>query len=212
MRVLLSWSGGKDSALAFLRLREMGHDVALVHATDAATRRDRAHGVPDYVVQEQAAALGARLHLRASDVAGYEGALLDALREAAPDAVAFGDVDFAPHRAWGEALAAKAGVDAVWPLWNQPTRDVAREAVDRGLRAVVVACRPPLDPALLGRFLDHDLLAEIEAAGADPAGERGEYHTLVVDGPPFRRRVDVMAGEVRPHGDGWRLDLGLRGC
>jgi uncharacterized protein (TIGR00290 family) len=211
VKVALSWSGGKDSALALAGLRAEGHVVTLVHLTDADSRRDRAHGVPDFLIQEQAAALGLPLHLGASDVRGYEAVFLDALREVAPDAVAFGDIDFVPHREWGEALARKAGVRALWPLWGMPTRAVAEEAV-KTMRAFVVACRPPLDATFLGRFLDEELLRDVEARGADPAGERGEYHTFVVEGPGFRRRVEATAGDVAPLGDGWRLDVGLRGC
>lgn len=212
LRVALSWSGGKDSALALARLLEAGHEVALVHLTDAATRRDRAHGVPDFLVEEQAAALALPLHLGASEVAGYEAELARLLREAAPEAVAFGDIRLAEHRAWGERLAARLGLAAMFPLWGEPPGAPARESVARGFRAFVTACRPPLDPSFLGRFLDADLLADMPRTGADPDGENGEYHTLVVDGPPFRRRVDAMAGDVVPDRDGWRLELGLRGC
>lgn len=214
MRVALSWSGGKDGALALARLREHGHDVTLVHLTDAATRRDRAHGVPDFLVQEQAACMGARLHLDASDVAGYERALLAALRTLAPEAVAFGDIHLEAHRAWGERVARAAGVDAMFPLWGMPTEDVVDEALRRGIRAFVVAARAPLDASFLGRFLDADLAADVRARGGDVAGEDGCYHTFVVDGPSFRRRVEATAGAVReaPEIDGWQLDLGLRGC
>ena len=212
VRVVLSWSGGKDSALALARLRDEGHDVTLLHLTDAATRRDRAHGVPDFLVEEQAACLGLPLALRASDAAGYEAAFLGALRDLAPDAVAFGDVDFEPHRAWGEKVALQAGVDAVWPLWGLPTRQVVEECLARGVRAFVTACRPPLDASFLGRFVEPALVDLLVARGADPAGERGEYHTFVVHGPGFRRRVDATAGEALPLREGWTLDLGLRGC
>lgn len=212
MRVALSWSGGKDSALALARLREAGHEVTLLHLADEATRRDRAHGVPDFLVQEQAACMGLPLALRTSTAAGYEAAFLAALRDLAPDAVAFGDVDLEAHRAWGEKVAREAGVDALWPLWNEPTARVAGEAMARGFRAFLTAVRPPLDASLLGRFLEPPLVESLVARGADPAGGRGEYHTFVVDGPPFRRRVDVTAGEPMPWNGGWCLDLGLRGC
>lgn len=212
VRVVLSWSGGKDSALALARLRDEGHEVALLHLSDRETRRDRAHGVPDFLVQEQAACLGLRLELRASVWSDYETEFLAALGELAPDAVAFGDVDLAEHRAWGERVAAQAGVDALWPLWNEPTARVAAEVTERGLRAFVCACRPPLDASFLGRFVEPALVDSMRSRGADPAGERGEYHTFVVDGPGFRRRVDVTAGEPVPWNGGWRLDMGLRGC
>lgn len=208
----LTWGGGKDGALALARLLEAGHDVTLVHLTDSATRRDRAHGVPDFLVEEQAAALGLPLVLGASDARGHDAEMGRLLREAASEAVAFGDARSAPHRERGERLAARLGLSALWPLWGEPPGAVAEEVVRRGFRAFVTACRPPLEVSFLGRFLDEETLGDVRAAGADPEGENGEYHTLVVDGPHFRRRVDAMAGDAVPHGDGWRLELGLRGC
>lgn len=212
MRAALSWSGGKDGMLALDRLLQLGADVTLVHLTDAATRCDRAHGVPDFVIEDQAAALGLPLVLDASDWAGYEEAFLDVLARVAPDAVAFGDIQLEAHRAWGERIARRAGVDAMWPLWNAPTRAVVDEVLARGFRAVVTACRPPLGASFAGRFLDATLVEDAIRRGADPAGEDGAYHTLVVGGPRFRRPLEVTAGDVVPWGPGWRVTLGLRGC
>lgn len=212
MRVVLSWSGGARSALALARLREAGHDVTLAHLTDASTRRDRARGVPDFLVQEQAACLGLPLALLASRGRDDAAALLAALADLEPDAVAFGDAAAGARRAWGEDVARRAGVEALFPLGDAPAEGLAREALARGIRAFVCACRPPLDPSFLGRFLDDDLLARILAAGADPMGARGECRAFVVAGPGFRRRVDATAGEARGWDGGWMLDLGLRGC
>lgn len=212
MRVVLSWSGGKDSALALARLREEGHDVTLLHLTDETTRRDRAHGVPDFLVQEQAYAMGVPLRLEASDREGYTRAFLRALADEKPDAVAFGDIRLAPHRAWGEQIAKRAGLDALWPLGGLDGRAVVAEALARGVRAFVTACQPPLDASFLGRFLDADLAADVAHRGADVAGGDGAYHTFVLDGPGFRRRVEIVAGEAVPQDAGWRLEIGLRGC
>ncbi|MEA3200660.1 MAG: hypothetical protein QOE90_2088 [Thermoplasmata archaeon] len=69
-----------------------------------------------------------------------------------------------------------------------------KEAGDAGWRAFVCAS-PEKDD--LGRFVEET-----------PPGAR----TLVVDGPLFARRVEVVAGDVVPWGAGWRLALDLKGC
>lgn len=99
------------------------------------------------------------------------------------------------------------------PLAAGPaTRQPARASLLGPERAFVCACRPPLDPSLLGRFLDDALVADLRAQRIDPLAPGAGVATFVVDGPRFRRRVDATAGDVVPHGDGWRLELGLRGC
>lgn len=217
--VALLWSGGKDSALALDRLRRAGERVvALVHNVDAATGRDRAHGVPDFVVEAQAAALGLHVRQSRSDWAGFGAAVerdLAALAaERGVDAVAFGDIRLAEHRAWNEALARRVRLEPRFPLWGEDEASVVDEVVRRGHRAVVVAVRPPLDRSFLGRWLhEESFVADVRARGASIAGEDGEYHSLVVDGPLFRRRVDVVALAPRPgeHGYEW-LDVGLAPC
>jgi diphthamide synthase (EF-2-diphthine--ammonia ligase) len=205
MRIVLAWRGGLGSALALARLRDAGHEVSLLHATDAGSRRERAASVPDFLVEEQAACLGLDLTLRAIDPAREEDVLAEALRALAPDAVAFGD---APP-AWGENVARTAGVAALWPLQNVPRPRAVEEAVSRGVRGFVVACRPPLDPTFLGRFLDGGIMERMAARGPEA---HDAWRAFVVDGPGFRRRVDATAGETQPWGEGWRIDLGLRGC
>jgi len=88
--------------------------------------------------------------------------------------------------------------------------ELLEEFLDSGYTAVLVAIKDGvLSPDLLGRTFDRALVAEFVAAGIDPSGELGEYHTLVVDGPPFTRRIEL---EDRGHisWDGYRfLDLEL---
>lgn len=181
-----------DSCLALARLADAGHDVTLVHVVAGG---DGEPAAPGFLVEEQAAALGLPLAL------GREAELEGLLRAVAPDAVAFAG-------AGATRLASRLDLPSLWPAGSEAPDAVAQEAVRGGFRAFVTACRPPLDPSFLGRFLDEELLADLRATGAG----NGDYDTLVVDGPLFRRRVDAMAGDAVPHGDGWRLELGLRGC
>lgn len=88
-----------------------------------------------------------------------------------------------------------------------PHERVHDELLRRGYRAVVVACRSPLDASFVGRVLDGPLLRHARQLGGEDALE-----TFVFDGPAFRRRVDVVALDAEPADDGWRVPLGLRGC
>lgn len=114
--------------------------------------------------------------------------------------------------AWAEAAASKAGVEVLRPLGDAPPAPLVEEALARGVRAFVAVCRPPLDEGFLGRFVEPPLVDLMAARGADPGGADGAHATFAVDGPGFARRVDATAGGAVPWKDGWRLDLGLRGC
>ncbi|MBE3597600.1 MAG: hypothetical protein IMX02_01920 [Limnochordaceae bacterium] len=103
---------------------------------------------------------------------------------------------FVDARAHREQQKARAGMEAGFPLWGQETRAVAREFVRAGFRAVGVCVDlPRLDVSWAGREFD-DAFLEALPAGADPCGENGEFHTLVYDGPVFRRPVAFRRAAV----------------
>lgn len=210
----LSWSGGKDSALALLRAREAGgRPLALLNMLDETGTRSRSHGLRPEVLAAQAAALGLPLWTARASWASYGReftALLTRAAGAGAQAAVFGDIDLQDHRDWEERVCAAAGLEAVLPLWNEPRRALVEEGLRRGLRARIVAVREDALPAgLLGRLLDPALLDEIERLGADACGERGEYHTVVVDGPGFAAPLRLCAGAVHRAGGVATLDLRL---
>jgi uncharacterized protein (TIGR00290 family) len=204
-RALLSWSGGKDSALALHRLRETGAvrvDGLLTTVTDAYDRVSM-HGVRRALLDAQAAALG--LPLRTVRIPPgcsnheYEartGAALAAWAGDGGGAVAFGDLFLEEIRAYRERLLTPHALAPVFPLWGEDTAALARRFVALGFRAVLVCVDPrQLDARFAGRAYDDALLEELPT-GVDPCGENGEFHTFVHDGPVFRAPVPVTPGEV----------------
>jgi diphthamide synthase (EF-2-diphthine--ammonia ligase) len=161
------------------------------------------HGVRESVLRAQAAALG--LPLRTVPIPYpcpnpvYEaamGAALGELRKEDISVVVFGDLFLEDVRAYREERLRGTGIDPSFPLWGRPTRALAEEMVRGGLRARVVCVDPRHAPrSLAGRLFDLDLLASLPP-GVDPCGERGEFHTCVVDGPMFHRPVAVTPGPV----------------
>jgi uncharacterized protein (TIGR00290 family) len=190
----LSWSGGKDSALALWTLRRQGTPPALLLTTfDEVSGTIPHHGVALDLVREQAAAAGLPLVPIAIPPAAANETYEDRLRTAfatppldAVGEVAFGDLFLADLRRYREQRMAEAGMRARFPLWGSDTHTLARTFVAVGFRAVVVSVDERLEPELVGRELDGALLDALPA-GVDPCGENGEYHTFVYDGPIYDR-------------------------
>lgn len=211
---VVSWSGGKDSALALLRALEAGgRPLALLNMLDETGTRSRSHGLRPEILGAQAAALGLPLWTARASWTSYGReftALLARAADAGAESVVFGDIDLQDHRDWEEGVCAAAGLRAALPLWQEPRRALVEEGLSRGLRARIVAVREDaLPPGLLGRVLDPALLDEIERLGADACGEHGEYHTVVVDGPGFLAPLRLHAGDVHREGGVATLDLRL---
>lgn len=122
--------------------------------------------------------------------------------------VIFGDIFEDAHRAWTERLSAAAGLIAVQPIWGEPTIALVNEFIDRGGEARLVTVREQyLDASWLGRPLTRAAVEELIALGADPCGERGEYHTLVTHCPLFSSPITWAEGTRVFNGGCWAIDV-----
>lgn len=204
--ILLSWSGGKDAAwtLHALRQRAGVEVVGLLTTLTSGYDRVAMHGIRRDVLHAQADAVGLPLIEATiapqSDNATYETAFagaLDAARTRWPglDTIAFGDLFLADVRAWRQALCTRLGWRIETPLFGADTTTLARAMIDGGLRLHLCCVdTEQLDAGFSGRAFDAALLAQLPAT-CDPCGENGEFHSLVHDGPMFRRPLAVRAGE-----------------
>lgn len=204
--VVVSWSGGKDSTLMLARLLDDPTvDVrALLTTVSLVYDRVSIHGVRRSLLRAQAEALGLPLHEVALGASSsnddYERAFaagLRALEAAYPDVrtLAFGDLFLDDVRAYRDALLARHGWRARYPLWGADTTTLAREFVRRGYVATLTCVdTEQLDGAFAGRVYD-DALLDALPSSVDPCGERGEFHTCVTAGPIFQRPIRVETGE-----------------
>ncbi len=204
-RVLVSWSSGKDSAWTLYTLqREHGIEVAALMTTvNQAFARVAMHGVRRELVEAQARAAGLPLWEVSlpwpCSNAEYEAAMQAACARARAegiDAVAFGDLYLADVRRYREERLQGTGLEPLFPLWGRPTDELARAMIAAGLRARLVCLDPKaIPPTFAGREFDQSLFRDLPP-GADPCGERGEFHSFVYAGPMFRETVKIITGET----------------
>jgi uncharacterized protein (TIGR00290 family) len=202
VKILLSWSSGKDSAWCLHVLRREGVEVAgLLTSLNEAAGRVSMHGVREEVLRAQADAAGLPLftiplpYPCSNEI--YEERLREAVRHAVAQGfthVAFGDLFLEDVRRYREERMAGTGLTPLFPIWGRPTGDLAREMIAAGLQARIVCLDPRVMPReLIGAVFDSDLLAALPPS-VDPCGERGEFHTCVTAGPMFTRPIEVEGG------------------
>ncbi len=206
MSVVLSWSGGKDSALALQALRRRPDIEVAALLTSVTSEYDRisVHGVRRSLLDAQVERLRIPLfeiELPASctnDV--YEAAFHSALSEIRQELrdvshIAFGDLFLEDVRAYRERLLAGSGFDPVFPIWGEETTALARGFIDDGFLARIVCVdTTQLDASFAGRAFDSSFLADLPSS-VDPCGERGEFHTFVSRGPGFSAPIVYRVGE-----------------
>jgi len=206
--VVMSWSGGKDSAMALYELCRTGeYDiVALLTSVSEEYRRISHHGVRETLLEQQADAIGIPLDKVYLPSTGshpctnetYEQIMRDVMARynaRGIEMVAFGDLFLEDLRAYRERNLAQANMRGLFPLWKRDTARLAREILALGFKSYLSCVEGRVGPGFVGRPFDHDLLAALPA-GTDPCGEYGEFHTYVYDGPIFRRPVAVGVGDI----------------
>src|SRR5580693_956723 len=202
--VLFCWSGGKDSCMALHQLRRdpLREVVALLTTVTEGYDRISMHGVRRILLERQAAALGLPLEIvtippqcvNAEYESRMEAMLLTWKNRGVTD-VAFGDIFLQDLREYREKNLALVGMNALFPVWLRPTRELVREFIALGFRAVTVCVDPKiLDASFVGREIDEGFLAALPAE-TDPCGENGEFHSFVYDGPGFSAGVQFTLGE-----------------
>jgi uncharacterized protein (TIGR00290 family) len=204
-KVLFSWSGGKDSALALYEIKKR-QDLEIVSLITTITEdydRISIHGVRRVLLESQAESLGLPLYKifiskRSSDEE-YGHKMKETLTHFSRlgvTSVVFGDIFLEDLRKYREKQLSIVGMEGIFPLWKKDTHELAQAFIDLGFRAIVTSTDSKmLDGKFVGRELDEKFLAQIPPS-IDPCGENGEFHSFVFSGPIFKKRVSFRVGEV----------------
>lgn len=204
-KAYLNWSSGKDAALALYKVQQEGkYSVQkLVTTVNTEFNRISMHGVRKELLQKQAEYLNLPLHQIElhgevsmkdyNDVMKIEtNKLLD---EGFIHSI-FGDIFLEDLKDYREKQLEEIGVQAVFPLWKQNTKELLKEFITTGFKAIIVCVNTnKLDKSFCGRIIDQSFLSDLPK-DVDPCGENGEFHTFVFDGPIFKNPIEFEKGEM----------------
>lgn len=206
MKILVSWSTGKDSAwmLHVLNQQYPGDVAGLLTTTNVAFDRVAMHAVRRELLQAQADATGLPLHVVPLPWPCSNERYEEIMRESVGGFVtsgfthvAFGDLFLEDVRRYREERLAGSGLAPLFPIWKtKPTRELAREIVAAGVQARITCVNPKqLDARFAGRVFDRALLDELPP-GVDPCGENGEFHSFAFAGPMFAHPIPTRLGDI----------------
>lgn len=215
-RILVSWSGGKDSAMTLHEIRKNPNVeiAALLTTITEGFDRISMHGVRRVLLERQADSLGLPLEKivipqKATNEA-YESEMkrvLTKYKEQGVRAVASGDIFLEDLRKYREENLAKIGMSGIFPIWKRDTVELGRAFINLGFKAVVTCLDPKyLAPSFAGRHINEDFLRDLPAR-VDPCGENGEFHSFVFAGPIFKEEIAFSLGEVVLRDSFWFCDL-----
>ncbi len=197
-----SWSGGKDSCLACYRAMQNGYKVKhLLNFISREHKRGCFHGIEGELLRLQADLIGIPLVQKevTADMKKYEEEFKEAVSELKSKGIknmVFGDTYLLDQINWVKRVCKDLEIQPIEPLWNISPEKIVKDFIDSGFKAIIVSCKAELfGKEFIGRIIDADLLSELKKRNICPCGENGEFHTLVVDGPIFKRRIEILESE-----------------
>ncbi len=203
-KTFLSWSTGKDSAFALLKLLEKGikPDLLLTTVNDD-FKRVSMHGLRMELLERQAEVIGIpllkiplRKDISMEDYNQIISNTLNNLREEGFTLGFFGDIFLEDLKNYRKEQMRKAGFKAEFPVWGYDTREMAMEIIDYEIEPVVVTVNSKyFDQSYVGRNFDRRFLCDLPH-DVDWCGENGEFHTFVYNAPYFEKPVSFKRGEV----------------
>jgi diphthine-ammonia ligase len=209
MKVIASWSGGKDSCYAYYLAQQQGHQVLSLLTMMMSEEKSNFHMIPSGILDAQAKAMGVPLIKKTTSAATYEAdfkAVLAEYKAKGAEGLVTGDIyEVAGHEeGWLDRVCREMGYKPIKPLWMGDTKQIYLDYLKTGFKATVVRTNRTLSLDWLGRVLDRKFYDDIlKLDGVDPCGEGGEYHTVITDGPNFKQKVELLETERK------RLDNGF---
>jgi len=203
MKTLISWSGGKDSCFALYKSVQQGHQpCCLVNFVSEEYNRCCFHGITNDLISLQAESLGIPVvqYPVPADMKEYESRFKKAVTKLKQkynaEGMVFGDIYLDEHKEWVERVCNEIGIIPVEPLWNLPVISIINEFISTGFKSVIVSGKADLfDKTFMGRIIDFDLVNELKSRNICVCGENGEFHSFVIDGPIFNKKIEILESE-----------------
>jgi diphthine-ammonia ligase len=214
LKVVVAWSGGKDSCFAYYKALKQGFTVVDLVTFMQNEELSNFHGIRSDILDAQAKALGVPIAKYVTTPKTYEQQFKDALfqcKAKGVEGLITGDIfEVDGHeKGWLERICGEVGLKPIRPLWMGDTKKLFQEFVAEGFEATVIRTKLSLlGEEWLGRKLDSKFFADVLALGnVDPCGESGEYHTVVTDGPFFNYAIKLGETEKSSYGGFGRLEI-----
>lgn len=201
MNFVLSYSFGKDSTLALHKMIEKGNTpIALLVMVNEDQQRSFFHGVDYNLMQKISSCLEIPLLLGKSSKGDYNSVMefqLKKAKELGAETAVFGDIDISDHKTWADERCATASMETYFPLWHKNREEIVHEVIQLGYKALIKTINnEKLPKDILGKVIDNELLEVFKEYKIDLCGEYGEYHTLVVDGPLFKHKLEYTLQKI----------------
>jgi predicted ATP pyrophosphatase (TIGR00289 family) len=204
MRLAALVTGGKDSILALYRAQKMRHTINVL-ATMIPERSDSYmfHFPNIHLTDYIAKAL--EIPLVKAPTAGIKEKELDDLKKLLAsldvDGVVTGAIQSTYQKQRIDRLCEGLNLESVAPLWHQNPHELMKELISLNFKVIIIGVYAyGLDQTWLGKEITPESLKKLvelnEKYQISLVGEGGEYESLVLDAPIFKKRIEILESEA----------------
>ena len=214
MKSAVLFSGGKDSVMALNYAIENGDDVKYLLSIKSENDESYMFHVPNIHMTELISH-AVEIPLIEVKTAGVKEEELEDLKEGFKqlkelgiEAIYTGALFSTYQKSRIENLADELDIKAISPYWHKDPKEYMELVIDSGFKVIISGVFAyGLDEKWLGRLIDRQALNELEKISEKTylhlAFEGGEAETLVIDGPIFKKRIEILDADIE-----WHLDSG----
>jgi diphthine-ammonia ligase len=204
MRVAALVTGGKDSVLALYRAQKMGHTVEVL-ATMIPKRDDSYMFHFPNIHLTELLSRAVEIPLVKAETSGIKEKELEDLKKLLASLEVEGVVSGAVFSSYQkkriERICQELGIKSVAPLWHEDPLDIMKELIDLKFKVIIVGVYAfGLDQTWLGREINAETLNQLvelnQKYQISLVGEGGEYESLVLDAPIFKKRIEIVEAEA----------------
>lgn len=213
MKVISSWSSGKDSCFASHKTIMEGNEVSyLLNTISEEYDRVLFHGIKSELARLQAQLINIPIIQRKINENNYEEEYKKAaskLKDKGIEGIVYGDIALQDSRQWNEKVCKKLGLKPIFPLWGQQSEQILDDFINAGFKAIITCTQAKLlDKEWVGRWIDKEFIQDLQKLqDVDLCGENGEYHTFVTGGPLFKREIRILETDKVLKDGYWFLDI-----
>ena len=204
MRLAALVTGGKDSILALYRAKKMEHSIEVL-ATMIPKRDDSYmfHFPNIHMTDHISRAL--EIPLVTAETAGIKdkelGDLKKLLSSLDVDGVVSGAIQSTYQKKRIGRICNDLGLESVTPLWHEDPLKLMRELIDLNFKAIIVGVYAyGFDKGWLGKEINTQTLEKLVELNKkyqiSLVGEGGEYESLVLDAPIFKKCIEIVQAET----------------